>query len=361
MFRNKSNTKQTSTFTCLAFVFIVHLLLLSGCGKTNVHSADQSVICSNQHIFNASYDRTTKAVAAAISIRNSIKVYDNDSGIISSHPALVDGEELSILDTIFLGQTYKYSYKVVVTPISSSKSRVKIQVTLMLDQYWSVINREQKLKSLEEYLRKKLYTVICNKLFPKKVESCLKSLPCSQNRKLNRSANLSSSVNPNFNADVKLAQTKLLRKGYLPGLADGIMGRKTRNAIKEYQRDNDLQVTGRIEGITKKLLLAKKAASRNKQQQANESSAILESKKEKTVVKDKKLAIIKEGTAHTILYGVINETTIFMPKASSFSTPIGNVEQGTKITILATKNGFLKIRMDNKDGYVYADFVDIQE
>jgi hypothetical protein len=330
MFRNKSNTKQTSTFTCLAFVFIVHLLLLSGCGKTNVHSADQSVICSNQHIFNASYDRTTKAVAAAISIRNSIKVYDNDSGIISSHPALVDGEELSILDTIFLGQTYKYSYKVVVTPISSSKSRVKIQVTLMLDQYWSVINREQKLKSLEEYLRKKLYTVICNKLFPKKVESCLKSLPCSQNRKLNRSANLSSSVNPNFNADVKLAQTKLLRKGYLPGLADGIMGRKTRNAIKEYQRDN-------------------------------ESSAILESKKEKTVVKDKKLAIIKEGTAHTILYGVINETTIFMPKASSFSTPIGNVEQGTKITILATKNGFLKIRMDNKDGYVYADFVDIQE
>ncbi|BBK44238.1 hypothetical protein STVA_42580 [Allostella vacuolata] len=39
-------------------------------------------------------------------------------------------------------------------------------------------------------------------------------------------------------------QTALQRKGYTPGVADGIMGERTRRAIEAFQRDNGMPVDG---------------------------------------------------------------------------------------------------------------------
>ncbi len=53
-------------------------------------------------------------------------------------------------------------------------------------------------------------------------------------------------------ASIKEAQSLLNAKGYKAGTADGIAGRKTRNAIGAYQKDNKLRVTG---AVTDQLLL----------------------------------------------------------------------------------------------------------
>jgi peptidoglycan hydrolase-like protein with peptidoglycan-binding domain len=43
-----------------------------------------------------------------------------------------------------------------------------------------------------------------------------------------------------------LVQEALARRGYYAGEVDGVIGPETRNAIREFQRDNGLQVTGDI-------------------------------------------------------------------------------------------------------------------
>jgi peptidoglycan hydrolase-like protein with peptidoglycan-binding domain len=45
-------------------------------------------------------------------------------------------------------------------------------------------------------------------------------------------------------------QQRLLDLGYQPGPADGILGKRTIDALKKYQRDNNLSVTGKLDNKT---------------------------------------------------------------------------------------------------------------
>ena len=53
-------------------------------------------------------------------------------------------------------------------------------------------------------------------------------------------------VNGSRGADVKVVQEKLIRLGYLEGKADGIYGYNTEKAVKEFQKANNLKVTGHV-------------------------------------------------------------------------------------------------------------------
>ena len=57
------------------------------------------------------------------------------------------------------------------------------------------------------------------------------------------------------NDEVKSIQNVLNNLGYDAGTADGIMGPKTREAIKLYQQDHDLPVTGQLNSNSKKILI----------------------------------------------------------------------------------------------------------
>ncbi len=59
---------------------------------------------------------------------------------------------------------------------------------------------------------------------------------------------------------IRFVQTSLLNLGYDPGSADGAMGKRTAAAIRKYEKDNGLRVTGKV---TKTLIvsLQKKAKS----------------------------------------------------------------------------------------------------
>lgn len=50
---------------------------------------------------------------------------------------------------------------------------------------------------------------------------------------------------------VKQAQRMLIDLGYKPGPVDGIWGPNTSSAVSKYQQDNNLTVTGKLDGDTK--------------------------------------------------------------------------------------------------------------
>ena len=57
-------------------------------------------------------------------------------------------------------------------------------------------------------------------------------------------------------AEVKRYQRRLLRTGYLEGHADGVFGSATEKAVRNFQKDNKLQVTGGLDEKTMKELEA---------------------------------------------------------------------------------------------------------
>jgi hypothetical protein len=53
-----------------------------------------------------------------------------------------------------------------------------------------------------------------------------------------------------------LVQEALARRGYYSGQVDGVIGPETRSAIREFQRDNGLSVTGRIDSELMRALMS---------------------------------------------------------------------------------------------------------
>ncbi|MEO1087309.1 MAG: peptidoglycan-binding domain-containing protein, partial [Acidobacteriota bacterium] len=46
------------------------------------------------------------------------------------------------------------------------------------------------------------------------------------------------------------AQRVLAKQGYYSGAIDGVAGEKTRSGLREFQKDHELRVTGRIDRKT---------------------------------------------------------------------------------------------------------------
>ena len=62
-------------------------------------------------------------------------------------------------------------------------------------------------------------------------------------------------VRRKIDARVETAQGILRMQGYHPGPSDGVAGYKTRLALKQFQRDNGLPISGTLDDATYKLLL----------------------------------------------------------------------------------------------------------
>jgi len=59
-------------------------------------------------------------------------------------------------------------------------------------------------------------------------------------------ANVSNVGEANQQADSKQIQTALKNAGYYEGVVDGKMGKKTRKAVREFQKANNLHADGRV-------------------------------------------------------------------------------------------------------------------
>lgn len=144
--------------TIALFAISLSLLLLAGCGSNIKHIAGDAK--SDRHqVFNAPLDRVWSAAQSALAEDDTFKVLDKASGIIVTEFRAVEGEEMSLFKTAFFGKTYKYSYTLNFVPAGNGATGVKINVKLQAAQFW-LVNREEKLENVENYLRQKLFAKI---------------------------------------------------------------------------------------------------------------------------------------------------------------------------------------------------------
>ena len=59
---------------------------------------------------------------------------------------------------------------------------------------------------------------------------------------------------PRYSEDTKRLQQALKEKGHDPGEIDGVMGRRTQQALRDYQRANNLSASGRLDRATAEAL-----------------------------------------------------------------------------------------------------------
>jgi peptidoglycan hydrolase-like protein with peptidoglycan-binding domain len=342
----------------LALCFLV--ASLGGCGKTNLSHVEQALTCDDSHAFNGNRKKIWDATVTAVTRLNGISLLDKSSGIISSKKGSVDGEELSMFDTAFLGHTYKYSYEIVLSEVSSTRTRVMVDVKLFSNQFRVIVNREQKIDSVESYLIKKLYKSICKNISASGERACVNTLPCRRTRSSVKPAAYSSP--PPTVMDI---QQELSNKGYKPGPVDGIMGRKTHSALKSFQRDNGLVTTGNIDQETTDRLLngsANSVASRSTHQVTSEPKA-KQKPKSKSKPNPAPESVLERTSSPVIApekskqYIVVEDMSL-QGDMNPFSTIILELSRGDRVTLVASEGEWSEVKVQGKTGYVYSDSIE---
>jgi putative peptidoglycan binding protein len=74
-------------------------------------------------------------------------------------------------------------------------------------------------------------------------------------------------------ANVKQVQEALKEKGFDPGPADGVMGQKTRDALRQFQQSKNLKATGRLDAETAQELGVNQGASGKSSQKSGARSS----------------------------------------------------------------------------------------
>jgi peptidoglycan hydrolase-like protein with peptidoglycan-binding domain len=73
--------------------------------------------------------------------------------------------------------------------------------------------------------------------------------------------------------NVKQIQEALKKEGFDPGPADGVMGQKTSDALKQFQQKKNLKATGRIDAETAQQLGVEKGAAGSGEKSGQKSGA----------------------------------------------------------------------------------------
>lgn len=182
---------------------------------------------------------------------------------------------------------------------------------------------------------------------------------------------------------VKSAQKQLSELGYDTGGTDGLMGKMTKDAIRKYQHDNNLSITGKLDKETRAKLnnREKKEESTGSVEQNSTIPAeqiaplvkeenieeVGKTETKKQITEDKK-QLKKDSPALSIASpgqsaqsdkarGIVTESTNVLNKPSIMGDAIGNLSPGTTVDILEKQEKFYKIKYQDKEGYIYSDFV----
>jgi hypothetical protein len=178
-----------------------------------------------------------------------------------------------------------------------------------------------------------------------------------------------------LNTSTLMVQKALTRLGYSPGPHDGIMGSKTQNAIKQFQQDKNIRVTGNPDDNTLIALDLKKGNVKYLEQKDTEIDGGKikneTEKKEATIVQseqidaDSKKSVQLDNDAEKISSknetpekGKIIETTSILAKPSFMGKLLQEISAGQVVELLEKKEDFYKIRHRETVGYVYIEFIE---
>lgn len=148
-----------------------------------------------------------------------------------------------------------------------------------------------------------------------------------------------SGVKKPYYPQVKKVQEVLLQKQYNPGPADGVMGRKTRIALEQYQRDHHIFVTGRIDDATLMALGLLHPSG---------------SPPDTTVSKPKK----EDETSVESVKAV--GVTYLQSADNIYADILAKIPAGTKLQVLSESAEWYRVTYQNQVGYVLAESVEKQ-
>ncbi len=362
-------------FIGLAFLF------LSSCAETNVDTIRGGVVQINDYRdFIGTEGQVWKALISALSEKEIIKTFDRGSGLVVTEYGTVAGRELKAIKTLLLATTYKYSYTVNLLSRSGNRTRIKVKVNL-LGQQVGFYEREVSDVAVEKYLTKDLFDRVCSSLSPGNPYGCSDSQAKSnfsqrQTPSVNR---LPSSQKITGNSRTRAVQQRLLDLGYDPGQADGKMGKKTRNAIIRFQKDNRLTAHSKLDMITlqtlgvngvpekvPQLAVEKKRVSPpqdliDPDKQPEQDKPVPEGGEQiKTVFADTPSS--KQGSqvekAFTEHIYITLSPTIVKKEDSVMSENLGKIAENSNIIVLQEGGTWHKVRFKQQTGYILANLVE---
>jgi len=127
----------------------------AGCASNIKNIALPNAPVANQRSFSVPVDKVWTAAQRYLSESHTFKVLDKSSGIMVTELRSIDGKELTLLQTNFLGKTYKHGYTVNFFR-NGNGTDVRVDVKLQATQV-VLLSREESNEQLEGYLRAKLF------------------------------------------------------------------------------------------------------------------------------------------------------------------------------------------------------------
>ncbi len=151
---------------------------------------------------------------------------------------------------------------------------------------------------------------------------------------------------------VQSVQRLLNEQNYSPGVADGFMGNKTRIALEQYQQDQGIAVTGRIDNTTLVALGLRQPSTSTSDtktiRQAPPSPATQDQKNSQAIVKE---------TPVSVKY--ITTISVDLQSADDFfADSLAKVPANTELDVLSQSGDWYKISFNKQVGYVLAEFVE---
>lgn len=139
------------------------LMGISACTSNIKHIPATATTAPKEKTYSASYDKVWNAAMRALSEETTFKILDKSSGVMVTEFTTIDGKELSLIQTCFLGKTYKSSYTVNIKQ-GGGKTDVRVNVKLQAAQAVLLLAREESNADVESYLRQKLFDGISSNL-----------------------------------------------------------------------------------------------------------------------------------------------------------------------------------------------------
>lgn len=180
---------------------------------------------------------------------------------------------------------------------------------------------------------------------------------------------------------VKAVQELLMQLGYNPGSPDGLMGRKTKNALKNYQEDQQLLVTGLIDDATLISLGLRQSSSQFSRQPSYQTSPPLSKNK---VEKERwgsssgqqvsevspMPAFSAEGQTQEIFEEEVKDDLLLYVKTvgvtylqladNIYANILAKIPADTVLQVLSEKGEWVKVSYQNQIGYVLTESVQKQ-
>lgn len=340
-------------------------------------------------VYADSYDRTWNGVVDTImELKESTAMMDKNSGIIRTKPK-------NLNDVSWIGKgigkaTFLYELNITVR-----KKNKGVSVGVMTP-FWEekvfIAKKEKNIPEGANMVRHIFYNNLNKRLNPVSARNPdspmhdIRLAPESMPKEYNSSQSISpdqdqekqpvtetlppkqnqKKIKKSPDTETLMVQKALIKLGYNPGPADGLIGSKTRKAIRQFQKDSNIKVTGNADSNTLIALGLKEGVveytpKKDSDEIESEDIKAVPVKSEETeenmpLIQPDVVEVIEEKTI--IGKGKVVETTSLLSEPNFMAEVIREIPVGQLIELLEKNDAFYKVRYKDMEGYIYAEFVD---